>query len=261
MSTNEYLNSDQHLANVLAARQKAVEHNKLTKLNRIANYELNPKSCAQCGNPLPYNKQRNKFCSKSCSATYNNLLSGPLLTSTRQRISKSLKQFNLHHVRPDIKIGAYSKLYIVTCKICNKVKLVNYKKKNHKTCGSADCKVVACVKIRQYQNGSRKPVWFYNPYEDKDVLLESSWEVEIAEYLIKKDIEWIRPPHILWEDQSIKVRRYFPDFYLPKYNVYLDPKNPYCLKQDEEKMQAISDKVSIVYGSLNKIKSYIDMIV
>jgi hypothetical protein len=35
-------------------------------------YEANPKQCLNCGEVSPYEKRRNKFCSQSCAATYNN---------------------------------------------------------------------------------------------------------------------------------------------------------------------------------------------
>ena len=37
---------------------------------------------------------------------------------------------------------------------------------------------------------------------------------------------------------------YFPDFYLPEYNVYLDPKNDYLIKTGQARL-GISDKDKI----------------
>jgi hypothetical protein len=37
-----------------------------------AEYEVNPKTCTHCDGVLSYEQRRNKFCSKSCSASYNN---------------------------------------------------------------------------------------------------------------------------------------------------------------------------------------------
>ena len=39
---------------------------------RIALYNQTPKKCKHCKSPLPYEKRGNTFCSKSCSAKYNN---------------------------------------------------------------------------------------------------------------------------------------------------------------------------------------------
>ena len=50
-----------------------------------------------------------------------------------------------------------------------------------------------------------------------------------------------------------KSRRYFPDFYLPKYDIYLDPKNPYLMQKDFFKMEIIKSMISIIYGDLECI--------
>ncbi len=36
-------------------------------------YEIAPKNCSHCGKHLPYEKRENKFCSRSCAATVNNM--------------------------------------------------------------------------------------------------------------------------------------------------------------------------------------------
>lgn len=69
---HEYYTSGDHIANALAAREKALIASKKLKDKRIADYYKNPKLCCNCNVPLKYNKKRNKFCSKSCSASYNN---------------------------------------------------------------------------------------------------------------------------------------------------------------------------------------------
>lgn len=110
---------------------------------------------------------------------------------------------------------------------------------------------------RTYQNGKRKLTKYFNISQNKSVTLESSWEVEIAELLDKHQITWIRPSPLTWVDSSGKQHSYFPDFYLPDWKVYLDPKNPYCMEQDKEKMAAISKSVDIVFGDLQLIKDYL----
>lgn len=45
----------------------------LQKQKRIDEYYLHPTKCMQCGNTLNYYKRINKFCCRSCAATYSNL--------------------------------------------------------------------------------------------------------------------------------------------------------------------------------------------
>lgn len=40
--------------------------------NKI-DYLKNPKICLKCGNTIGWDKRNNKFCSRSCSASYNNI--------------------------------------------------------------------------------------------------------------------------------------------------------------------------------------------
>ena len=73
---------------------------------------------------------------------------------------------------------------------------------------------------------------------------DSSWEDTLADRLDDLNIEWDRPLPILYNMDG-KDRKYFPDFYLPKYDIYLDPKNSYCEKQQEEKLKIVSKIINL----------------
>lgn len=51
---------------------KSAETARKKKEIRIAKYLENPSLCRNCVSVIPYDKRKNKFCSKNCSATYNN---------------------------------------------------------------------------------------------------------------------------------------------------------------------------------------------
>ncbi len=71
-------------------------------------------------------------------------------------------------------------------------------------------------------------------------MLDSSWEEKLAKRLDELDIKWIRPTTpIKWVDKNGFERNYFPDFYLPDYDIFLDPKNPYAYKSQQEKLDVI----------------------
>ena len=89
-------------------------------------------------------------------------------------------------------------------------------------------------------------------------MLESSWENNLAIWLDDHNIKWIRPKHIKWYDTiSQKERLYYPDFYLPEIDLYLDPKNPTAMIDNQYKMEKVEKLISIVYGDLDKIKEKI----
>ena len=50
---------------VVACKAKAEE--------RLRLWNINPKLCAFCNNPISYDKKRNNYCSRSCAAKFNNI--------------------------------------------------------------------------------------------------------------------------------------------------------------------------------------------
>jgi len=83
--------------------------------------------------------------------------------------------------------------------------------------------------------------------EYKGIKLDSTYELDVAKNLDENQIKWERPKYLLWKDQNGLEHRYYPDFYLPEYNVYLDPKNDYLIN-NESKRYGITDteKIKIV---------------
>ena len=80
---------------------------------------------------------------------------------------------------------------------------------------------------------------YYYEKNGEIVILESSWELNTAVALDKEAIRWIRPTPFRYFDDVGKERRYYPDFYLPDYDIYLDPKNEYLRTQDRRKIELV----------------------
>ena len=95
-------------------------------------------------------------------------------------------------------------------------------------------------------------------YDDKT--LDSTYELEVAKSLDENSIEWTRPNYLIWQDDSGRKHRYYPDFYLPKYNVYLDPKNDFLINHaterfgitDAEKISKVSEQNNVKIVILDK---------
>lgn len=255
MKNTDYFKSGKQTENVLKARELALVANCNAKKNREFLYLENPTLCANCNFALPYVSRKNKFCCKSCSATFNNI-GRKDSESTKKKKSDALKNVKKNYVVT----RGFCDVYFLTCKVCGKITTQGASGKDKKTCGDRDCKTYASTKNRTYQNGSRKPVWYFNPFEGKEVLLESSWEVEIADLLIELNIEWIRPTPIKWFDINNKSHLYYPDFYLVRQNIYLDPKNPYCVEKDKEKLLEVQKQIVLIFGDIQIIKDYISFL-
>lgn len=240
------------------------------KANR--KYERVEKECPVCEETFIAKKghpRERETCSHSCS---NSHFKHGNSEEAKKKKSESLREYYQENGHPlanlsleekfekfsskDVKCDIHS---YKNCNGCGKLFVRANAKGNseRKTC-SKGCKVKAQVGERNYQNGSRNPEYYENPNTGENVLLESSWEVEVAEKLDELKIEWERPDPVIWNDSKDEPHYYYPDFFLPNYDLYLDPKNPYCMNRDEEKMKKVSQKLDIEFGSLEKVISVIN---
>lgn len=85
----------------------------------------------------------------------------------------------------------------------------------------------------------------FTDIHNRTFIFDSSWEDALAIRLDTLNVLWDRPPPIDWIDYSGKHRKYFPDFYLPDYNLYIDPKNSYVVQQQQEKLEIISKMIKL----------------
>lgn len=94
--------------------------------------------------------------------------------------------------------------------------------------------------------------------EYNGIILDSSWELELAKRLDVLEIEWVRPEPIPWVDEEGVTHNYFPDFYLPEHNKYLDPKNPYAVKVQDKKLKLLLAQYTNIniIDSLNGCKNF-----
>ena len=95
--------------------------------------------------------------------------------------------------------------------------------------------------------------------------MDSTWEVDIAKWMDDKKVKWDRSRKkymFWWTDNNGNKRRYYPDFYLPEYNVYLDPKNKYKMENDTVKMERVikENGINIFCGELSNIKKELDIL-
>lgn len=94
--------------------------------------------------------------------------------------------------------------------------------------------------------------------EYKGVMLDSSWELILAQKLDADGVKWLRPNPLLYEDKKGTKRHYFPDFYLPDFDVYLDPKNPAAFVSQQEKIDCLKEQITnlVFLHSVEEILKY-----
>lgn len=91
--------------------------------------------------------------------------------------------------------------------------------------------------------------------------MDSTWEVILAQWMDLENIKWIRSRNIFfyWTDDDGLRRKYFPDFYLPDLDIYVDTKNTYLVKKDRKKILRVKKEnhIQIYAGGLTYIKRVI----
>lgn len=90
--------------------------------------------------------------------------------------------------------------------------------------------------------------------EYNGVILNGTWELIVAKYLDFNNIKWERPSipfEYIWEN---KTHLYYPDFYLPEYDIYLEVKG-YERERDKCKWKVVSNLVVLKKKDIEDIKN------
>lgn len=267
-----YQKSDEHRQNAEVARAKALQiigcphcgattnltnHKKHLAVCLYA--DDNIKLCTGCDERIF--TPGNKFCTRSCAATFNNKQKAPKSEETKEKIRQSLKGRkghgkNAHHLRHSGKKAGIT-LEDRKCSSCDttfsiepwRSKRFCSKECRFKSRNESGLKWGKCLAIKYFCNAMQK-----------EVTLQSTWELKVAERLDASEIVWIRPEPIKWFDSTGKSHWYFPDFYLPDHDLYLDPKNRRVMERDTEKLHECSKQINLIAGELTMLMEKISEI-
>lgn len=87
---------------------------------------------------------------------------------------------------------------------------------------------------------------------------DSQWEVSMMKFFETSKIDVVvSPAPILWEDAKGKKHKYFPDFFIPSLNLFVDPKNPIVIVKQREKLEIISALINLIYGNPRDLETKI----
>lgn len=168
MKQSEYLKSEKHKAQFDLARIKASEACKFARLQRIDEYNKNPRKCVFCDTPIPYGESK-KFCGSSCGAKYSNkhrANPGKQIKEGQERGKKNKIceccganylgfTYQKYCCEKCFKKGYQRKPYENTCKICKCE--FNASQKKVKTC-SKECNSLLLreIQLSLIENGTHK---------------------------------------------------------------------------------------------------------
>jgi hypothetical protein len=97
--------------------------------------------------------------------------------------------------------------------------------------------------------GAGKTKWRdYTRRDGSIVKVQGTYEYEVAGFLDDRHEEWLYTGSGIYFEHILSLsdgRRYYPDFYLPRLNLYLDPKG-YVWEDDREKYELVAREYSNV---------------
>jgi len=91
-------------------------------------------------------------------------------------------------------------------------------------------------------------------YDYNGFKLDGLWELEVAKYLDSKNIKWIKPNNGFEYEWNNDIHIYYPDFYLPEYNYYIEVKG-YQRDRDLYKWQSVSNLIIIKRKEIDEIRN------
>jgi len=213
------------------------------------------KYCPKCNTK---HSKHGTFCSMKCANSR-----GPRSNDTKEKQSIANKKYadnNAELIKQRSIAGAatrkekYPAALRSLCSICNKILDTKNKsglcKKHFEESTQKDEYIARRKKYARLQ--------VHNKWTNSSVWLLSSLEIKFYNKLTEENIKWIKPHYVSYITSDGKSHRYFPDFYLPDLDLYVETKG-YFWPSDKVKMDLVKKqnpllKIDMVFE--NTIKDY-----
>lgn len=213
------------------------------KKNLITSNHINTSMiCENCNNHHEGLYGSGRFCNAKCArgfSTKNNR------KEISEKISKSL-------TKPTVMKPCPACGHFFTGRNRKKFCSINCSTKFYMNTPSAKLRLREQARINNFGGHTSKVKLYYETTNGDVIYLQSSYEVQVAEELDKNNVNWHRPPHLIWVDSEGISHRYYPDFYLIDYDVYIDTKNDYLIKKDQVKINSVKKQNNIDLEIIDK---------
>lgn len=215
------------------------------------------KKCKNCGNIITNSDSRNIFCSRSCSATYNNSRRKHT-EETRRKIRYSIQRARADGISKTPTEGKGLRKVINVCISCSKP--FEARKKPNQKCCSVSCKTDAYNrglydlkgKSGGYRKGSgRGKSGWYN-----GIWCDSSYELAWVMYHLDHNIPFERNQEPFQYEYNGKIHLYYPDFRLKDGDELVEIKGFYN-EQTYAKLKSVVKTKLTILGKEEMVK-YID---
>lgn len=246
-----------HLPNYSEIKEKAISNsiktNRLQRKQRIDDYNLSPKYCEYCNEVLSYEDRLKTYCNSSCSAKASN--------SSREftpKDDKRTKEGQCTKCNIPLEVNIRTDLSKIVCEGCKAnnqpgyyKQFIKYKKccvcgkeieKNNKFDYCREHWILSeeFQKTIAHGNKNYKKGYVYNKWSDSYVYLLSGLEFKYYSYLTENNIKWDKPNPLKYTIEN-ESHLYFPDFYLPDTDEYIEVKG-YMWNNDKEKMRLVTEQ-------------------
>lgn len=205
--------------------------------------------CKKCGKLVTKKYGNGIYCSRHCANSHI------LSDETKRKISIGVKNnpsgwASLNYKQNYInRVNKYNE-NPNKCKICGKI--LDYKRKNAKTCGSKECLKIIQARNGGYKKYSRKG----NAGYYKGIYCDSTYELIFLIYCLDHNILIKRNKKYFLYNYNNKVHKYYPDFIINN-RMLIEIKNFYS-DIVEAKLKATTDPIKVLYGKdLIKIAKYV----
>lgn len=190
-----------------------IRKERLTKT--ISDYVRDPKCCAHCSGPVAYEKRYNKFCSKRCSASFNNIARGPRTEDTKSKIKASIDRLNSEKPKKPLRTKEPKKPNMRECVTCKQPFIAKLNGRNtRKTCSDA------CASSARSKGGrqsaatrvlrSKDEIALYKlcisrfPDAQNNTILAEGWDADISIPSLKFAILW----NGLWHREQLSFKNH-----------------------------------------------------
>lgn len=214
------------------------------------------KICPQCKTEFETceGPRGNTTCSRSCSNSYfhaqrYSLASNAKRSETLTGIVRTKKETNslLWSTKP--------------CVICRKdFTRRRYIAKTQQTCGANTCtRKIKSLSLKGKTGGPRTGGGWGKQTEYGGVVWDSTWEARLAQRLDSLNVDWVRPgkelsiPYVTIDGET---RNYYPDFYLPRTDVFVEVKGFWTEAARHRVAEGSLQKRIIVIESISAIDSF-----
>ena len=253
-----------------ACREKVKKASVILFNKKLGEFSLFKVRCHKCEKEFEvrereklFPKKEKYFCSRSCANSRD--WKGKFKDSNKKR-SLTLKK----RVKEKGKWGSilynnrkyfFKKRIKKICPICNKEFEIPLYLKNRIYCSKECFKKDSPIKYRKWDGG--KGGYRHNSGRGKrgtlnGIYYQSSWELAYLTWCFDKKVEIQRyEGHFEYINSKGEIKRYFPDFYLPKYDLIVEVKGPQD-KEWENKKKGLPKETRLKVIDKKNIHFYLD---